>query len=93
MGTKPKGKCANKIHKVLNFQVELLQQKLNPKVLSTVKPRNLLILGPSKIVPQIANVIVFSKWDRMVYTTVLTAEKLDPQIAGVQIAGAQIPGA
>ena len=31
--------------------------------------------------PQIASVIVFSKWDRMVYDTVLTAEKWGPQIA------------
>ena len=37
--------------------------------------------------PQIAIVIVCSKWDRMVYNTVLTAEKWGLQIAGVQIAG------
>jgi hypothetical protein len=43
--------------------------------------------------PQIASVIVCSKWDRMVYNTVLTAEKRGPQIAGAQIAGAQIAGA
>ena len=37
--------------------------------------------------PQIASVIVCSKWDRMVYNTVLTAEKRGPQIVGAQIAG------
>ena len=37
--------------------------------------------------PQIASVIVSSKWDRMVYNTVLTAEKRGPQIVGAQIAG------
>ena len=47
----------------------------------TVKPCNLLILGPSKIVLQIVS--SSSKWDRMVYNTVLTAEKLGPHIAGV----------
>ena len=38
--------------------------------------------------PQIASVIVCSKWDQMVYNTVLTAEKRGSQIAGAQIAGA-----
>ena len=42
--------------------------------------------------PQIASVIVCSKWDRMVYNTVLTAEKQGPQIARARIAGAQIAG-
>ena len=40
--------------------------------------------------PQIASVIVCSKWDQMVYNTyntVLTAEKRGPQIVGPQITG------
>ena len=32
--------------------------------------------------PQIVSVIVFSKWDQMVYNRVLTAEKRGLQIAG-----------
>ena len=36
---------------------------------------------------QIASVIVRSEWDRMVYNTVLTAEKRGPQIVGAQIVG------
>ena len=43
---------------------------LNNK-LDTVKPRNLLILGPSIIVPQIASVIVCIKWDQMAYNRVI----------------------
>ena len=36
---------------------------------------------------QIASVIVCSKWDQMVYNTVLTAEKWGPHIAGAHISG------
>ena len=70
----------------------LRSQNCTSNNLITLKPRNLLSLGPSKIVPQlrnpqIASVIVCSKWDRMLYNTVLTAEKRRPQIMGAQIAG------
>ena len=49
----------------------------------TVKPRNLLIFRPSKIVPQIASVVVCSKWDQMVYNRVLHRRLRGPQIVGV----------
>ena len=42
--------------------------------------------------PQIVSVIVFSKWDRIVYNTVLTAEMRGLQIMEAQIAGVYCNG-